>query len=333
MSEKIDFVVTWVDGNDAEWRKQRDAYCRDDREEYSGERRFRDWDLMRYWFRGVEKFAPWVNQVYFVTCGHLPAWLNVDHPKHKVVTHKEYLPETALPTFNANAIELGIHKLEGLSEHFVMFNDDMFLLNHVEPDLFFHNGLPCDYAALDAIVPTSEFWHIIINNVMLINQNFSKRKCIKENWGKWFSLKDVRSTVRTLRLLHPWQEFTGFRDFHVTIPYLKSEFEDLWERFPKELNETVHHRFRTERDLTIWIFRYWRLARGKFCPRSQRYGIYQGLATEKKIEKAMTIVAAQKKKVICLNDTYEGNNFEAAKARIQQEFEKILPDPCSFEKQ
>lgn len=133
---------------------------------------------------------------------------------------------------------------------------------------------------------------------MLINQNFSKKKCIKENPRKWFSLKDVRSTVRTLRLLRPWRDFTGFRDFHIAIPYLKSEFEDLWERFPKELNETVHHKFRTEKDLTSWVFRYWRLASGKFHVRSQRYGIYQGLATEKKIEKAMTIVAGQKRKEI-----------------------------------
>ena len=41
MSENypIDFVVTWVDGNDPNVR-------------------FRDWDNMQYWFRAVEKFAP-----------------------------------------------------------------------------------------------------------------------------------------------------------------------------------------------------------------------------------------------------------------------------------
>ena len=27
-------------------------------------------DNLKYWFRGVEKFAPWVNKIYFITYGH-----------------------------------------------------------------------------------------------------------------------------------------------------------------------------------------------------------------------------------------------------------------------
>ncbi|MBQ6357217.1 MAG: capsule biosynthesis protein CapK, partial [Solobacterium sp.] len=38
--------------------------------------RFKDWGLFKYWFRGVEKFAPWVNKIYFITWGHVPTWLD-----------------------------------------------------------------------------------------------------------------------------------------------------------------------------------------------------------------------------------------------------------------
>lgn len=34
--------------------------------------RYRDWENLKYWFRGVETFAPWVNKVYFITYGHIP---------------------------------------------------------------------------------------------------------------------------------------------------------------------------------------------------------------------------------------------------------------------
>ena len=82
MSDKIDFIVTWVDGNDPEWQKTRNEYLGiKTSEDNAGVQRYRDWDLMRYWFRGVEKFAPWVNKVYFVTCGQRPERLNPDHPK------------------------------------------------------------------------------------------------------------------------------------------------------------------------------------------------------------------------------------------------------------
>ncbi len=65
----IDFVIAWVDGSDPEWQKERDKYRGAAGE--SAENLYRDWDNVPYWFRGVEKFAPWVNKIHFVTCGHL----------------------------------------------------------------------------------------------------------------------------------------------------------------------------------------------------------------------------------------------------------------------
>jgi hypothetical protein len=61
----------WVDGSDLNWLAEKKKYSpkqeNDDRPQ-----RYRDWGLLRYWFRGVEEFAPWVRTVHFVTWGHLP---------------------------------------------------------------------------------------------------------------------------------------------------------------------------------------------------------------------------------------------------------------------
>ena len=76
---KIDFVVTWVDGNDEKWQKEKLMYEQLEKKEddkfdiwNNNKIRYRDWDLLRYWFRGIEKNAPWVNKIYFVTYGHIP---------------------------------------------------------------------------------------------------------------------------------------------------------------------------------------------------------------------------------------------------------------------
>ena len=92
MTEKIDFVVLWVDGADPQWRKEWGMYLPEEMNNGSSENRYRDWDLMRFWFRGIEAFAPWVNRVFFVTNGQKPAWLNTDHPKLRMITHREYIP-------------------------------------------------------------------------------------------------------------------------------------------------------------------------------------------------------------------------------------------------
>ena len=74
---------------------------------------------MPYWFRAVEKFAPWVRKIHFVTCGHVPAFLNLAHPKLHHVKHEGFLPPEVLPTFSSHAIEMNLHRIPGLAEHFV----------------------------------------------------------------------------------------------------------------------------------------------------------------------------------------------------------------------
>ena len=91
----IDFVITWVDGQDDVWRKQKASYSHTEEEDDS-EERYRDWNLLQYWFRGVEEFTPWVRKIHFVTCGHLPTWLNTEHSKLHIVRHEDYIPKEFL---------------------------------------------------------------------------------------------------------------------------------------------------------------------------------------------------------------------------------------------
>ena len=141
MQNAVDFVIIWVDGNDPEWRREKNEYKGVlTREEDDSEHRYRDWDNLQYWFRGVEKFCPWVRTIHFVTWGHLPKWLNTDNPKLHIVNHRDYIPAEYLPTFSSHTIELNLHRIEGLSERFVYFNDDMFIIKPTTEMDFFRNG-------------------------------------------------------------------------------------------------------------------------------------------------------------------------------------------------
>ena len=150
--EQIDFVIIWVDGGDPEWRKKKAKYeinkKGDDRDI-----RYRDWGILKYWFRCVEKNAPWVNKIYFVSDSQKPEWLNEKHPKIKIIDHKDFIPKEYLPTFSSHTIELNIHRIPGLSENFVYFNDDMFIVNKVKPNTFFKHGKPVEMANLNPIMP------------------------------------------------------------------------------------------------------------------------------------------------------------------------------------
>ena len=185
---EIDFVVTWVDMDDPKWKEEFYKYSDkiDNSVNEKSEARFRDYGFLKYWFRGVDLFAPWVRKVHFVTSGQKPEWLNIDHPKLNMVSHKDYIPEEYLPVFNSNLIEIYMHKIPDLSEQFVYFNDDFFITNHLSPTRFFENGLPKDIAAFRKNTGISQFEKMLKNNIRLINKHFDKREVFKRDAWKWY---------------------------------------------------------------------------------------------------------------------------------------------------
>ncbi len=92
---KIDFVIPWVDGSDPEWQKLFNQYAPVKKSvplaDYTAEKRYKEYGLLRYWFRCIEKNASWVNKVFFITNGQKPDWLNVNYEKLVWVKHEDYI--------------------------------------------------------------------------------------------------------------------------------------------------------------------------------------------------------------------------------------------------
>eukprot|EP00039_Didymoeca_costata_P011413 m.160069 g.160069 ORF g.160069 m.160069 type:complete len:1577 (-) comp15166_c0_seq2:5-4735(-) len=103
--------------------------------------RFQDNSELQYSLRSIEKFAPWVRQIFIVTNGQIPSWLNLDHPRLTVVTHEDIFENKShLPVFSSPAIEANIHRIPGLSENFIYLNDDVMFGTPIWPDDFYTHG-------------------------------------------------------------------------------------------------------------------------------------------------------------------------------------------------
>ena len=328
---KIDFVVTWVDSTDKKWLKEKEKYSPEKNTDNSSIR-YRNWDTLKYWFRGVEKFAPWVNKIYFVTYGHVPKWLNLDNPKLVVVKHSDYMDKKYLPTFNSIPIELNMHKIKGLSENFVYFNDDMFLISDTKPTDFFKNDLPCDTALLKLNTPIDEdgFNNTIFNDTYIINKYFDMRKVIKNNIFKWYNIKYGKKVFRSI-LLSTWWNFPGFLVCHLPVSYKKSTFEEVWNLEGKYLDEVCSQKFRNNyTSVNHFIMQYWQLATNKFIPRTIKFGKLFDLKDD--TQEIVNIIRNQKYKSICINDNNKIKNIIKIKQDINEAFETILPNKSNFEK-
>ncbi|XP_012859512.2 N-acetylglucosamine-1-phosphotransferase subunits alpha/beta [Echinops telfairi] len=103
--------------------------------------RFEDNEELRYSLRSIERHAPWVRNIFIVTNGQIPSWLNLDNPRVTIVTHQDVFQNLShLPTFSSPAIESHIHRIEGLSQKFIYLNDDVMFGKDVWPDDFYSHS-------------------------------------------------------------------------------------------------------------------------------------------------------------------------------------------------
>lgn len=158
----IDAVLTWVDDTDPTWLAQRAAVAvaGESFEQSAGDpvrdadsaARYHSLDELRYTLRAIDTFAPWMRRVFLVTSGHVPDW--IDQRSVILVPHRDILASDALPTFNSQAIESGLHRIEGLAEHYIYFNDDVILTRPALPvDFFTTNGLPRVFVSVMPLAP------------------------------------------------------------------------------------------------------------------------------------------------------------------------------------
>ena len=225
-SYPIDLVYLWVDGNDPEITKKRnlwkEKYGKTINKQGINKCRFIDNDELKYSLRSVEKYAPWINNIYIVTDNQIPKWLNTKHPKIHIVDHTEIMPEDTLPTFNALALETCIHKIKNLSEYFLYANDDMLFANPTKPEYFFTtNNLP--------IIRTREkFTNQIINSHIYFQSLKYSYELLYEKFGFLYS-----------ECPH-----------HVIDSYKKSTIIECINQFEEYFNDTAHHKFRQNDDIS-----------------------------------------------------------------------------------
>lgn len=332
MVEKIDFVVTWVDGSDPLWQEKKSKYdgsVNTSKKSMNSVKAYREWGTFKYWFRGVEKFAPWVNKVYLVTDQQKPSWIDIDSDKLVLVDHTEIIRNDYLPVFSANPIESNIHRIPGLSEHFVFFNDDVYLTAPVEPtDFFSEGGFPKYNTALSPIVPQPYGTaHFQVNDMEIVNSYFSKDEILKN--GKFLSLKQGWKNIIKTLLYRNTKFICGFWENHLAHPLLKSTMELVWGKETAILEKTSASRFRNPSDTNVWLFKYWQIASGKYEIADPKLGSLFSL--DDAGPDFWKLLNSGKYKIMCINDSLNVRDEEQVMTDFIKAMEELFPEKSSFE--
>ncbi len=142
-NEKIDLVITYVNSNNPEWIKLYNNYTNivSPCIRSKSTSRFRDNEELKYCLRAIDKYINFYRYIYIVINHPPPEWLNTNHPNIKIVYHHQISGlNNNLPTFNSQAIECNLHKIEGLTNEFIYFNDDVFINKKLNKSFFKDNN-------------------------------------------------------------------------------------------------------------------------------------------------------------------------------------------------
>lgn len=325
--EKIDFVITWVDNADKEWQERKKNYSNKNGLEDSSIR-YRDYGTLKYVFRSIEKYTPWVNKVYLVTDHQTPDWLNIDNPTVKVVDHNDFIDSKYLPLFNSNAIEWNIDKIPNLKERFVYFNDDTLINRPLNKEDFFYNGNPKDFRLYTDIVPTEEFNHIVLNNGILINKFVKGRWPISKKglWNSKYGVKRIKNLIFLPQIKK--SGISGYVESHGPLAFKRSSFRRAREIWPNQISMMNTHRFRSIEDISIWLVRHLQLELGDFEPTNSEINYFNDIAHLKDIK-----IALQKEKsnFICINDI-NVDDYEKTSHELKEILNNKFPVKSYFEK-
>ena len=331
----IDFVITWVDGSDPTWQKEKAKYQPNDELSLQNNcpARYRDWDNLQYWFRAVEKNAPWVRNIFFVTCGHVPSWLDTSNVKLRIIKHSDYIPKEYLPTFNSRVIEINLWRIPELSEHFVCFNDDFFLTNPVNKTDFFYNSVPKLMAITKPNKPKLEMtsWdYARFNNCRACNTHYNIRYVIEQRPEKWFSFlygSRIKYNIRT----YEDGFISGMIFPHVYYSLRKSSMKECYDKLKSYFDKTSAHKFRTNEDINPQIFNMWEMMNNTFEPAENLGALIN--VTEKDFDLLKSKIYDPSINCVCINDSerIDDDNFVIVSSYVGKLLEEKYPEKSSFE--
>ncbi len=230
----IDVVVTWVDGNDPlHQRKMSDAVSLEKNKRlYVGGSKYKQVGEIYYCVMSIIKFAPFIRNIFIVTDGQIPEFIKknkINDTRIKIVDHKEIFKGLLefTPTFNPRCIDALLHRIPGLSERFIYFNDDMFLIKKTDQDDWYtESGDPVLRGKWSRSYNT--LWHK--KAAALFFPFLTKRP----------SYNLSQSVSANMAGFHK----KYFRSFHAGRPLLKSVFEDYFRKNPQTLRDQLQYKFR-----------------------------------------------------------------------------------------
>lgn len=307
----IDIVFSWVDGAELEWQRARakrmESYIIGEGD--GSDARFRQLDELKYAMRSVHLFAPWVRNIYIATDSPRPSWL-AEHPRVKVVRSEEFFRNLDdLPTHNSHAVESQLHNIDGLAEHFLYSNDDMFFGRKVLPSMFFSPGGITKFIQSRTRIGLgrSNSERSGFENAARVN-----RALLQKRFG--------RTITRNLE--------------HAATPLRRSVMTELEQEFPQDFARTSAAAFRQATDISVTnsLYHFYALLTGRAVVQTDAAVTYIDTTSRSGLVEMRALLKKRTQDFFCLNDgSFPEVSVEDRAAAVLEFLEEYYSTPAPWE--
>ena len=230
--EKIDAVITWVDGSEPSYqRKIKEHLTNND----TIKRQYLQANEINLCVASIVKYAPFIRKIFIVTDKQSPSLDSVKHivskEKIEIVDHEEIFRDNIefLPTFNIRSIDALLFKIKDLSEKFIYFNDDMFLVKKTNPE---------DWFVGDKAVLTGNW---------VKTYNKKPIKIISQKIKSFFNMRPSFNASQSKAANIAGFNSKYFKSYHCGRPQIKSVIKDFYNKNPEKLVDQIKYKFRDDR--------------------------------------------------------------------------------------
>jgi hypothetical protein len=306
----VDAVYLWVDGSDPAWASRMQGHRPESDRSATVDaqpERFRDFQELRYSLRSLDMYAPWIRTIYIVTDAQRPDYLEFDDPRLVIIDHSEIADPDYLPMFNSDAIVTWLHRIPGLSEHFLYLNDDCFFGRDTTPATFFH---PSGLLKVFPSTVSRPVGPVLDDEPMAQAKAKLTRARIEERFGRTIS--------HVMR--------------HTPHPMTRTMMQRVIDEFPDDIERTRRSRFRRVDDMPLdQMVHYMCQILGTGTRSTINYG-YVNVAAPTGADDFAALVARRDRDVFCLNDAPTGPHDVPDVARIAALLEECFPVPSRWER-
>lgn len=275
LQNNIDVVIAYVDNTDINWQNQL-SVCIQQPNEYDNfqevrSERFRSYGTLPVLTKLIRSKMKFVDNIYVIVALESQIPDELKNSDVKFILHNEIIPEQFLPVFNSQTIEMFIHRIPNLKEHFIYFNDDIFPIKELNITDFFYDNKPVTHLRRWSFQNIhTQFRRVCFNSFLVANESAG-------------NITDINN------LLFP---------YHSVSPMFKSDCDELYEKNKATIFKSIS-KFRQQFNMNQYLYSIYSCLKRGYIDQS---GVFDYTWLTHILNSANYLLKEQQAKIICIND-------------------------------